>query len=67
MSMTDKVKMNNIRELNKMNNNNDVFDAISGYPMGFDADGDMILVKDGITYKLADNEVILKNMVKEVN
>ena len=49
------------------NNNNDVFDAISGYSMGFNADGDMILVKEGITYKLADNEVILKNMVKEVN
>ena len=53
---------------NKMNNNNiSVFDKISGYSMGFDAEGDMILVKDGITYKLADNEVILKNMVKEVN
>ena len=53
---------------NKMNNNNnDVFDSISGYTMGFDANGDMILVKEGITYKLADNEVILKNMVKEVN
>ena len=66
--MTDKVKMNNIRELNKMNNNNnDVYDVISGYGMGFDANGDMILVKDGITYKLADNEVILKNMVKEEN
>ena len=47
--------------------NNDVFDAISGYSMGFNAEGDMILVKEGITYKLADNEVILKNMVKEVN
>ena len=53
---------------NKMNNNNnDVYDVISGYTMGFDANGDMILVKDGITYKLADNEVILKNMVKEEN
>ena len=51
-----------------MNNNNiSVFDKISGYSMGFDAEGDMILVKDGITYKLADNEVILKNMVKEEN
>ena len=49
------------------NNNNDVFDAITGYNFGFDANGDMILVKEGITYKLADNEVILKNMVKEVN
>ena len=49
------------------NNNNDVYDVISGYGMGFDANGDMILVKDGITYKLADNEVILKNMVKEEN
>ena len=48
-------------------NNNDVFDAISGYTMGFNAEGDMILVKDGKEYKLADNEVILKNMVKEVN
>ena len=47
--------------------NNDVYDAISGYTMGFDAKGDMILVKEGITYKLADNEVILKNMVKEEN
>ena len=47
--------------------NNDVFDAISGYSMGFNAEGDMILVKEGITYKLADNEVVLKNMVKEVN
>ena len=65
--MTDKVKMNNIRKNNKMNNNNDVFDSITGYKMGFDANGDMILVKEGITYKLADNEVILKNMVKEVN
>ena len=53
---------------NKMNNNNDdVFDVISGYSMGFDADGDMILVKEGITYKLADNEVILKNRLKEMN
>ena len=53
---------------NKMNNNNiSVFDAISGYSMGFNAEGDMILVKDGITYKLADNEVILKNMIKEEN
>ena len=51
-----------------MNNNNiSVFDKISGYSMGFDADGDMILVKDGKEYKLADNEVILKNMVKEEN
>ena len=49
------------------NDNNDVFDAISGYTMGFNTDGDMILVKDGKTYKLADNEVILKIMVKEVN
>ena len=49
------------------NNNNDVFDSISGYTMGFDANGDMILVKDGITYKLADNEVILKNRMKEMN
>ena len=65
--MTDKVKMNNIRKNNKMNNNNDVFDAISGYSMGFNADGDMILVKDGKEYKLADNEVILKNMVREEN
>ena len=48
-------------------NNNDVFDAISGYTMGFNADGDMILVKEGRTYKLADNEVILKNIVKEEN
>ena len=52
---------------NKNNNTNNVFDAISGYSMGFNADGDMILVKDGTTYKLADNEVILKNMFKEVN
>ena len=53
---------------NKMNNNNnDVYDTISGYSMGFDANGDMILVKEGITYKLADNEVILKNMIKEEN
>ena len=50
---------------NKMNN--DVFDAITGYNFGFDVNGDMILVKDGITYKLADNEVILKNMVREEN
>ena len=50
---------------NKMNN--DVFDAISGYSMGFNANGDMVLVKDGKVYKLADNEVILKNMVKEEN
>ena len=49
------------------NNNNDVFDVITGYKFGFDADGDMVLVKDGKSYKLADNEVILKNMVKEVN
>ena len=53
---------------NKMNNNNiSVFDSISGYSMGFNADGDMILVKDGKEYKLADNEVILKNMVREEN
>ena len=53
---------------NKMNNNNiSVFDSISGYSMGFNAEGDMILVKDGKEYKLADNEVILKNMVKEEN
>ena len=53
---------------NKMNNNNiSVFDAITGYKMGFDANGDMILVKDGKVYKLADNEVILKNMVREEN
>ena len=64
MSMTDKVKMNNMRN-KKMNN--DVYDVITGYKFGFDADGDMILVKDGRTYKLADNEVILKNMVKEIN
>ena len=51
-----------------MNNENmSVFDAISGYSMGFNAEGDMILVKDGKEYKLADNEVILKNMVKEEN
>ena len=49
------------------NNNNDVYDVITGYKMGFDANGDMVLVKDGTTYKLADNEVILKNMVKEEN
>ena len=47
--------------------NNDVYDVISGYTMGFNTDGDMILVKDGKTYKLADNEVILKNIVKEEN
>ena len=65
--MTDEHN-NNIRKNNKMNNNNnDVFDSISGYSMGFNANGDMILVKEGITYKLADNEVILKNMVKEIN
>jgi len=59
--------MNNIRN-NKMNNNNiSVFDSITGYKMGFDVNGDMILVKDGKEYKLADNEVILKNMVKEEN
>mgnify|MGYP003638784791 CR=1 FL=1 len=53
---------------NKVNNNNiSVFDSITGYKMGFDASGDMVLVKEGITYKLADNEVILKNMVKEEN
>ena len=53
---------------NKVNNNNNsVFDSITGYKFGFDANGDMILVKEGITYKLADNEVILKNMVKEEN
>ena len=52
---------------NKNNNTNNVFDAISGYNMGFNAEGDMILVIEGITYKLADNEVILKNMVKEEN
>ena len=48
-----------------MNNNNNVsvFDSITGYKMGFDAKGDMILVKDGKEYKLVDNEVILKNMV----
>ena len=34
------------------NNNNDVYDVISGYSMGFNADGDMILVKDGKEYKL---------------
>ena len=51
-----------------MNNNIiSVFDSITGYKMGFNAEGDMILVKDGITYKLADNEVILKNMVREEN
>ena len=51
-----------------MNNNNiSVFDSISGYTMGFNANGDMILVKDGVTYKLADNEVILKNMIREEN
>ena len=51
-----------------MNNNNvSVFDSITGYKMGFDANGDMILVKDGKEYKLADNEVILKNMVREEN
>ena len=49
------------------NNNNDVYDVISGYSMGFNAEGDMILVKDGKEYKLADNEVILKNMVREEN
>ena len=66
--MTDEHN-NNIRKLNKMNkeNNNTLLDNITGYGMGFDANGDMILVKEGITYKLADNEVILKNMVKEVN
>ena len=65
--MTDEHNKN-IRNKNKMNNdNNDVYDVISGYAMGFNAEGDMILVKEGITYKLADNEVILKNMVKEVN
>ena len=52
--------------MNKVNNNT-LIDNITGYGMGFDAKGDMILVKDGITYKLADNEVILKNMVKEEN
>ena len=53
---------------NKVNNNNiSVFDSITGYKMGFDANGDMMLVKDGKEYKLADNEVILKNMVKEEN
>ena len=53
---------------NKMNNNNiSVFDSITGYKMGFNAEGDMILVKDGKEYKLADNEVILKNMVREEN
>ena len=51
----------------KVNNNNTLIDNITGYGMGFDAEGDMILVKDGITYKLADNEVVLKNMVKEEN
>ena len=50
---------------NKMNN--DVFDAITGYNIGFDVNGDMVLVKDGKEYKLADNEVILKNMVREEN
>ena len=51
-----------------MNNNNvSVFDSISGYTMGFNANGVMILVKDGVTYKLADNEVILKNMIREEN
>ena len=51
-----------------MNDNNiSVFDSITGYKMGFDANGDMILVKDGKEYKLADNEVILKNMVREEN
>ena len=51
-----------------MNNNNiSVFDSITGYKMGFDVNGDMILVKYGKEYKLADNEVILKNMVKEEN
>ena len=44
-----------------------VFDSITGYKFGFDVNGDMILVKDGKTYKLADNEVILKNMVREEN
>ena len=48
-------------------NNSNVFDVITGYGMGFDDDGDMILVKDGASYKLADNIVILKNMVKEEN
>ena len=51
-----------------MNNNNvSVFDSITGYKFGFDVNGDMILVKDGKEYKLADNEVILKNMVREEN
>ena len=53
---------------NKVNNNNNsVFDSITGYKFGFYANGDMVLVKEGITYKLADNEVILKNMVREEN
>ena len=32
-------------------NNDTLIDGITGYGMGFDANGDMILVKDGITYK----------------
>ena len=58
-----------MRGNNKMNNNNNVsvFDSITGYNFGFDANGDMVLVKDGREYKLADNEVILKNMVREEN
>ena len=51
-----------------MNNNIvSVFDSITGDKMGVDANGDMILVKDGKEYKSADNEVILKNMVREEN
>ena len=50
-----------------MNNNNLVYDNISGYEFGIDNDGDMFVVVNGQSIKLVDNQNILNNMIKEVN
>ena len=49
----------------KNNNNNDVlFDMINGYDITI-KDGDICIIKNGITTPLANNQEILNNCINE--
>ena len=46
---------------------NNLFDNITGYEFTINKDGDMILIKHGEEFKLADCQVVLNNMIREEN
>ena len=46
--------------------NDMLYDVISGYDITI-KEGDLYLIKNGVIIKLADNETILNNQIREEN